>query len=64
MNGIVNPGLPMSETCIYLPSLVGKIIATGIMRKDGDTLVYMPWLTEDTVQTADVLTIVHDEQVK
>jgi hypothetical protein len=63
-DGIVNPGKPMSDSCIYLPGIVGKTIAAGKMRKEGNTIVYMAWTNDDTVQTADVLSIVRDEEVK
>lgn len=64
LDGIVNAGQPMSDSCIYLPEDVGKTIAEGIMRKEGNTIVFMGWANADTVQTADVLTIVRDETIK
>ena len=63
-DGVTKPGKPMSDTCIYLSGLVGKSIAGGKMRKEGNTLVYVPWADSDTVQTADVLTIISDEKLK
>lgn len=60
--GIYTSGHPMSDGCTYIPSLVGKSIAEGLMRKEGDALVYQPWEQDDTVQTADILTIIDDEK--
>ena len=54
----------MSDGCTYIPSLVGKSIAEGLMRKEGGALVYQPWEQDDTVQTADILTIVNDETIR
>jgi hypothetical protein len=51
----------MGDGCTYIPSLVGKSIADGLMRKEGNALVYQPWEQDDTEQTADILTIVGDE---
>lgn len=64
LDGVTNPGKPMSDTCIYLPNLVGKSLAGGMMRKEGNTLVYAPWADDDTVQTADVLTMLSDVKLK
>jgi hypothetical protein len=64
LNGITNPGGAMSDSCIYLPGMVGKSIAAGLMRREGDTLVYAAWANDDTVQTADILTIVNDQAIK
>jgi hypothetical protein len=33
------------------------------MRKEGNKLVYAAWANDDTVQTADILTIINDEKV-
>jgi hypothetical protein len=61
-DGPDNPGRPMSDgTCTYMPSMVGKSIAEGLMRHEGNSLVYLPWADSDTVQTADILTITGDE---
>lgn len=62
LDGIYAPGKPMSDGCTYIPSLVGKSIADGLMRKEGGALVYQPWENVDTVQTADILTIIDDEK--
>ena len=65
LDGINRPGRPMSDgTCTYLPSMVGKSIAAGLMRHEGNNLVYSPWSDSDTVQTADILTVVNDEKEK
>ena len=60
--GIYSSGHSMSDGCTYIPSLVGKSIAAGLMRDEGGALVYQPWEQEDTVQTADILTIIGDEK--
>ena len=61
-DGTNSPGKPMTDgTCIYMPSMVGKSIAAGLMRHEGDSLVYSPWANSDTEQTADILTIVDDQ---
>lgn len=62
LNGIYSPGAPMSDGCIYIPGLVGKSIAAGLMRKEGNALVFQPWEDSDTEQTADILTIISDEK--
>jgi hypothetical protein len=62
LDGIYAPGRPMNDGCTYIPSIVGKSIASGLMRKEGGALVFQPWEDSDTVQTADVLTIVNDEK--
>ncbi len=62
LDGIYTSGHPMTDGCTYIPSLVGKSIAEGLMRKEGGYLVYQPWEQDDTVQTADVLTIIDDEK--
>lgn len=59
--GIVNPSASMGDACIYLPDLVGKTIVAGKMRKEDNIIVYVPWANDDTVQTADVLSIVRDD---
>ena len=51
----------MNDSCTYLPDLIGKSIAAGLMRQEGNTLVYAAWANDDTLQTADVLTIVSDQ---
>jgi len=48
-------------SCTYIPSMIGKSIAAGLMRHEGNTLVYSPWADSDTVQTADILAIVDDQ---
>ncbi len=63
LNGIQASGQPMSEGCTYMSSLVGKSIAEGLMRNEGGALVYLPWAQEDTVQTADILTIIDDRSI-
>ncbi len=62
LGGIYTSGQPMGDGCTYIPSLVGKSIAGGLMRNEGDDLVYQPWEQVDTEQTADILTIVSDEK--
>ena len=62
LNGIYASGEPMSSGCTYLSSLVGKSVADGLMRKEGNALVYQPWEQDDTEQTADILTIINDEK--
>lgn len=64
LDGIYNSGHPMNDGCTYVPDLVGKSIAEGLMRKEGGALVYQPWEQDDTVQTADILTIIDDETIK
>lgn len=63
LDGVVNPAHSMGDGCTYIPNLIGKTIAGGKMRKEGSTIVYVPWANDDTVQTADVLTILNDERV-
>ena len=43
LDGIYTSGYPMSDGCTYIPSLVGKSIADGLIRKEGDALVYQGW---------------------
>jgi hypothetical protein len=64
LDGIYSSGRPMTTGCTYIPSLVGKSIAEGLMRKEGNTLVYQPWEQADTEQTADLLKIIGDHQIK
>ena len=59
-DGIYAPGQPMNDNCTYIPSMVGKSIAAGLMRNEGGALVYQPWENTDTIQTADVLKIIND----
>lgn len=61
-NGIYTPGEPMGDGCTYIPFMVGKSIAEGLMRDEGGALVYQPWEQADTEQTADILTIIDDEK--
>lgn len=62
LNGIYATGEPMSDGCTYIPSMVGKSIADGLMRKEGGALVFQAWENADTVQTADILTIVDGQK--
>ena len=66
LDGIDNPGRPMTPdgVCTYMPSMVGKSLAAGLMRHEGNSLVFSPWASFDTVQTADILTITKDEKTK
>jgi hypothetical protein len=64
LQGIYMPGAPMSDGCTYIQSLVGKSIAEGLMRQEGNAFVYQPWEQDDTEQTADILTIIDDEKIK
>ncbi|MGB7547595.1 MAG: hypothetical protein WBM14_07595 [Terracidiphilus sp.] len=63
LDGTNSLGKPMSSngTCTYMASMVGKSIAAGLMRHEGNNLVYSPWANSDTVQTADILTITNVE---
>ena len=65
LNGTDKPGLPMTDgDCTYMASKVGKTIGDDLMRKEPDSLVYAGWAGEDTLQTADYLTIIDDEPIK
>lgn len=64
LEGIYTVGRPMSTGCTYIPSLVGKSIAQGLMREEAGALVYQPWEQDDTEQTADILTIINDEATR
>jgi hypothetical protein len=66
LDGTDKVGRPMaSGECVYMPTMVGKSIAAGIMRheRDSNSLVYLPWASFDTLQTADYLTIVDGESL-
>lgn len=62
LDGIYASGRPMNDDCTYIPSMVGKSIASGLMRKEGDALVFQPWEDSDKEQTADILTIIRDDK--
>jgi hypothetical protein len=47
-----------------MASKVGKTIGDDLMRMEPDSLVYAGWAGEDTVQTADYLTIIDDKPIK
>ena len=63
-DGIYTPAKSMGDGCTYIPSLVSKSIAEGLMREEGGALVYQPWEQDNTVQTADILTVIDDEKIK
>jgi hypothetical protein len=45
--------------CTYMSSMVGKTIGDDLMRTENGSLVFSPWAGEDTLQTADYLTITY-----
>lgn len=65
LDGTDQPSKPMTDgDCTYMSSTVGKSIGDDLMRHENNTLVYSPWTGFDTVQTADILTIVKDQHIK
>ena len=65
LNGTDKPSLPMTDgDCTYMATMVGKTIGDNLMRTEPDSLVYAAWTGDDTLQTADYLTIINDESIK
>ena len=44
-----------------MTGLIGKSIAAGLMRREGNNLVFTPYADIDTEQTADILGIANAE---
>ncbi len=65
LDGTDRPGKPMTDgDCLYMHDKVGKSIGDDFMRRENHSLVFAPWMGQDTVQTADFLTITNDEATK
>ena len=65
LDGTDHLGRPLSEgDCTYMSDKVGKSIGDDLMRREKDSLVFAPWTGEDTLQTADILTITDDQLIK
>jgi hypothetical protein len=61
LDGPNNDPQPFSDPgeCVYIK--VGEYIGEDLMVETSDKLQYHPWSGEDTVQTADIMTITDDE---
>ncbi len=61
VDGTDKPGAPQTDgDCTYMDMTVGKSIGNDMMRHEDNSLVFVPWVGHDTVQTADFLTILQD----
>lgn len=64
LNGLDKLGGTMAEHhCTYMASLVGKHISSEFMSQKDTELRYMPWIKDNTAQTADVMDIVAEAPI-
>jgi hypothetical protein len=55
---------PLAEPgrCVYIT--VGEYVGEDLMVEAGQKLTYFPWRGENTVQTADIMTITDEEEIR